>query len=130
MSLSRITSLAVPLAALVAACAPASTSAPHPSHAGTRTANVAVRNDSGQDMVIFALSTSGTRTRIGTVMRTSRSDLSIPESVLSTWDVRLIAVPIGGGAARTFSCPMKIRPGFGLQLVMDQNPILWSCKKA
>jgi len=89
-------------------------------------ATVAVWNNGDEDLTIYAVTTGGTRWRLGTIMRSGAEHMVIPKSALNSWDVELIAVPVGGGPTRALTCP-KINPGSRLRLVLEREPMLWSC---
>jgi len=85
-----------------------------------------VRNNGDEDLTIYAVTTGGARWRLGTIMRSSVEQMVIPKSALTSWDVELIAVPVGGGPTRALFCP-KINPGSRLRLVLEREPTLCSC---
>jgi hypothetical protein len=89
-------------------------------------ATVAVRNNGDQDLTIYAVTAGGARWRLGTIMRSGVDNMVIPKSALDSWDVELIVVPVGGGTTRALFCP-KINPGSRLQLILEREPVLWSC---
>jgi hypothetical protein len=99
---------------------------PWSSDAVKQVATVAVRNNGDQDLTIYAMTASGARWRLGTVMRSGVENMVIPKSALNSWDVELTVVPVGGGPARALFCP-KINPGARLRLVLERDPVLWSC---
>lgn len=92
-------------------------------------ATVAVRNNGDNDLTIYAVTAGGARWRLGTIMRSGVENMVIPKSALRSWDVELIVVPVGGGPLRELFCP-KINPGSKLRLVLERDPVLWSCAPA
>jgi hypothetical protein len=71
-------------------------------------------------MAIYIVNPAGGRSRIGTVMSSSKATLVIPPHLLAEPGLQLVTQTIGPGAAFTFP-RMAISPPARLELLLEPN---------
>lgn len=105
---------AVLLLCAAGACAPAAgTGDFDPSPAAARAGRVEVTNDGHQDVVLYVVR-DAMRYRLGHVARMQRASFRLPSWDARSYQVSLIAEPVGGGRAFA-TAPVVWHPGQTLQ---------------
>ena len=115
---SRLVTLALSIA--LGACASSSQGREEPATPTVGQTTVTVQNNYAADMAIYVVNPAGGRSRIGTVMRSSKAKLVIPPHLLTEPGLQLVTQTIGPGAAFTFP-RMAISPPVRLEVLLEPN---------